>query len=59
MNKVLIFETIRSKFEIKNKLKKYFTDIEKIEKSYFKNFWNYKQILSHFIAQIVIICILN
>ena len=32
MNKVLIFETIRSKFEIKNKLKKYFTDIEKIEK---------------------------
>ena len=50
MNKVLIFETIRSKFEIKNKLKKYFTDIEKIEKSYFKNFWNYKQILSHFIS---------
>ena len=45
MNKVLIFETIRSKFEIKNKFKKYFTDIEKIEKSYFKNFWNYKQIL--------------
>ncbi len=49
MSKVLIFETIGFASEIKNKLKKYFTDIEKIEKLYFKNCWTYKQILGHFI----------
>ena len=49
MSKVLIFETIGFASEIKNKLKKYFTDIEKIEKLYFKNCWTYKQILDHFI----------
>ena len=37
MSKVLIFETIGLASEIKNKLKKYFTDIEKIENKINRN----------------------